>query len=80
MVISLFLGYLPWYNYSAVVSYIAADLSLSSSDTGMILSAFQLGYVIVVIIRLIDIRSVALGLTINQNQRNPRKAIASPRR
>ncbi len=50
MVIALFLGYLPWYNFSAVVKYIATDFSLSPSETGMILSAFQLGYVVVVLI------------------------------
>ena len=53
---SLFLGYLPWYNYSAVLSYISDDFGLTSSDTGFILSAFQLGYVIIVVItgRLAD--------------------------
>ncbi|HHW60948.1 MAG TPA: MFS transporter, partial [Syntrophomonadaceae bacterium] len=50
MVIALFLGYLPWYNFSAVLKYIAADFSLSPTDTGLIMSAFQLGYVIVVLI------------------------------
>jgi len=56
MSVAIFLGYLPWYNYSAVVSYISADFGLTSSDTGMILSAFQLGYVIIVVItgRLAD--------------------------
>ncbi len=50
MVIALFLGYLPWYNFSAVVKYIEADFALNPSETGMILSAFQLGYVVVVLI------------------------------
>jgi MFS family permease len=56
MSVAIFLGYLPWYNYSAVVSYISADFGLTASDTGMILSAFQLGYVIIVIMtgRLAD--------------------------
>ncbi|ACB85812.1 MFS transporter [Natranaerobius thermophilus] len=50
MVISMVLGYLPWYNFSAVMNYIAKDFNLSSDQTGMILSAFQMGYVIVVIL------------------------------
>ncbi|HZK44329.1 MAG TPA: MFS transporter [Syntrophomonadaceae bacterium] len=50
MVIALLLGYLPWYNFSAVVGFIAEDFTLSSSQTGMILSVFQLGYVVVVLI------------------------------
>lgn len=50
MVIALFLGYLPWYNFSAVVKYIATDFSLTPGDTGLILSAFQLGYVVIVVI------------------------------
>ena len=56
MFFSLLLGYLPWYNYSAVLGYISKDFGLTSSDTGFILSAFQLGYVIIVVItgRLAD--------------------------
>ncbi len=50
MVISMVLGYLPWYNFSAVMSYIARDFGLSSDQMGIILSAFQLGYVIVVVL------------------------------
>lgn len=50
MVIALFLGYLPWYNFSAVLKFIAADFNLNASDTGLILSAFQLGYVVIVLI------------------------------
>ncbi len=49
MLAAMFLGYLPWYNFSAVSSYIAQDLSLTVNQTGMILSSFQLGYVIVVL-------------------------------
>lgn len=49
MLAAMFLGYLPWYNFSAVSSYIARDLALSVNQTGMILSSFQLGYVIVVL-------------------------------
>ena len=48
MIISMTLGYMPWYNFSALLGYIAKDYSLTSSDTGAILSAFQLGYVVVV--------------------------------
>lgn len=50
MMIAMVLGYLPWYNFSAVLSQIVAEFALSSRDTGMILSAFQVGYVIVVLI------------------------------
>ncbi len=49
MLAAMFLGYLPWYNFSAVSSYIAEDLELSVNQTGMILSSFQLGYVVVVL-------------------------------
>lgn len=49
MVISMLLGYLPWYNFSAVLKYIATEFHLSSADTGMILAAFQAGYVVVVL-------------------------------
>ncbi|MFA7197128.1 MAG: MFS transporter [Anaerovoracaceae bacterium] len=49
MLAAMFLGYLPWYNFSAVSNYIAEDLDLSVTQTGMILSSFQLGYVIVVL-------------------------------
>ena len=50
MMIAMVLGYLPWYNFSAVLSNIVEDFGLSSRDTGMILSAFQVGYVIVVLV------------------------------
>ena len=49
MLVSMFLGYLPWYNFSAVASYIAEDLGLTVSQTGLILSSFQAGYVIIVL-------------------------------
>lgn len=49
MLAAMFLGYLPWYNFSAVSKYIAEDLSLSVNQTGLILSSFQLGYVAVVL-------------------------------
>jgi MFS family permease len=49
MLVAMFLGYLPWYNFSAVSNYIAEDLQLTVNQTGMILSSFQLGYVIVVL-------------------------------
>jgi len=50
MVISMVLGYLPWYNFSAVLKYISSDFSLSVNDTGIILSSFQAGYVVVVLL------------------------------
>ena len=48
MTISMTLGYMPWYNFSAVLKYLADEFYLSASDTGWILGAFQAGYVIVV--------------------------------
>jgi len=48
MTISMTLGYMPWYNFSAVLKYLADEFQLSTSDTGWILAAFQAGYVIVV--------------------------------
>ncbi|WP_338833247.1 Hexuronate transporter [Moorella humiferrea] len=50
MVLSMIIGYLPWYNFSAVLKYISAEFHLNASDTGMIIAAFQAGYVIVVLI------------------------------
>ena len=48
MTISMTLGYMPWYNFSAVLKYLADEFHLSASDTGWILASFQAGYVIVV--------------------------------
>lgn len=50
MCLAMIIGYLPWYNFSAVLTYLSKDFGLTASDTGMIISAFQAGYVIVVII------------------------------
>ena len=57
MIICMVLSYLPWYNFSAVLTYIAAEFNLSGSDTGTILAVFQVGYVIVVVLtgRLADL-------------------------
>lgn len=49
MLVAMFLGYLPWYNFSAVSKYITDDLHLSVNQTGLILSSFQLGYVAIVL-------------------------------
>ena len=46
--VSMALGYMPWYNFSAVLKYLADEFLLTASDTGWILAAFQAGYVIVV--------------------------------
>ena len=46
--VSMALGYMPWYNFSAVLKYLADEFHLTTSDTGWILAAFQAGYVIVV--------------------------------
>lgn len=43
MVVSMVLSYLPWYNFSAVLTYIAEEFNLSGSDTGTILAVFQVG-------------------------------------
>lgn len=48
MVVSMVLGYLPWYNFSAVLPYISKEFGLTGTDTGTILAAFQVGYVLVV--------------------------------
>jgi MFS family permease len=48
MTASMTLGYMPWYNFSAVLKYLGDEFHLSASDTGWILAAFQAGYVIVV--------------------------------
>jgi len=48
MIVSMTLGYMPWYNFSALLGYISKEFSLGSGDTGAILSAFQIGYVVVV--------------------------------
>ncbi len=50
MSISIFLGNLPWYSFSAVSQDISRDLGLSSRDIGAILSAYQVGYVAVVLL------------------------------
>ena len=57
MVVSMMLSYLPWYNFSAVLTYIADEFNLSGSDTGTILAVFQVGYVVVVVLtgRLADL-------------------------
>ncbi|WP_425805527.1 MFS transporter [Desulfitobacterium sp. Sab5] len=49
MVIAMIISYLPWYNFSAVLKSISAEFHLTSSDTGLIIAAFQAGYVMVVI-------------------------------
>lgn len=50
MFLSLFIGYLPWYNYSAVMPYISKEFGFTSIQEGLIVSAFQLGYVLVVLV------------------------------
>jgi MFS family permease len=57
MIICMVLSYLPWYNFSAVLSFISEEFSLSGSNTGTILAAFQVGYVLVVLFtgRLADL-------------------------
>jgi MFS family permease len=50
MCLTMLLGYLPWYNFSAVVKYIAAEFNLTSGDIGIILASIQFGYIIVVLL------------------------------
>lgn len=69
MVIAIILSYLPWYNFSAVLKYISEEFHLTASDTGLIIAAFQAGYVIVVIFTgwladRIGTRSVVLYATL----------------
>ena len=49
MVSSMFRGYMPWYGFSAVSPHLVREFGLTSTQTGIILSAFQLGYVLTVI-------------------------------
>lgn len=49
MVVSMFLGYMPWYGFSAVLPHLVREFGLTPRQTGTILSAFQLGYVLTVI-------------------------------
>jgi MFS family permease len=48
LTVSMALGYMPWYNFSAVLKSLADEFQLTASDSGWILAAFQAGYVIVV--------------------------------
>ena len=50
MLIAMVLSYLPWYNFSAVSKYIAEEFSLTVNQTGIIMSSFQAGYVVVVLV------------------------------
>ena len=50
MIVICFTGSLPWYNFSAVVGYLATEISLNSSDIALIISAFQAGYVALVVV------------------------------
>lgn len=50
LVLGIVLSYLPWYNIAAVIGPMARDTGLTSGEVGTILSAFQLGYVITVLL------------------------------
>jgi len=50
MSVAMIISYLPWYNFSAVLTYISKEYQLTAVDTGHIIAAFQTGYVIVVLI------------------------------
>lgn len=47
---AIVLGYLSWYNFSAVLPIMEKDLGLTGFQVGNILGAFQAGYVLMVII------------------------------
>lgn len=47
--LGIFAAWLPWYNFSATLTLIRQELKLSNTESGLILSAFQLGYVATVI-------------------------------
>jgi len=49
MVLAMTIGYLPWYNFSAVLPLLQQELGLGSGEAGTILAGFQLGYVLVVL-------------------------------
>lgn len=49
MCIAMLLGYMPWYSFSAVATYLARDFNLGAGQMGVILSVFQVGYVIIVV-------------------------------
>ncbi|EPZ52649.1 MFS transporter [Alicyclobacillus acidoterrestris] len=48
MCLSMLLSYVPWYNYSAVSGLLSKQYHINPFQSGLILSLFQLGYVIVV--------------------------------
>ncbi len=49
MCLAMLLGYMPWYSFSAVSKYLVQEFNLGASQMGAILSAFQVGYVVIVI-------------------------------
>lgn len=50
MIIAIILSYLSWYNFSAVINFIIEDIELTPGQVGIIISAFQVGYVITVLL------------------------------
>jgi len=48
--VGIFAAWLPWYSFSATLPLIRQDLKLSNAESGSILSAFQLGYVLTVML------------------------------
>ena len=49
MCLAMLLGYMPWYSFSAVSMYLVEEFNLGAAQMGAILSAFQVGYVVIVI-------------------------------
>ena len=50
MIIAIILSYLTWYNFSAIINFIIEDIELTPGQVGIIISAFQVGYVITVLL------------------------------
>ncbi len=49
MVVSILLGYMPWYGIFGRIITVSQEFGLTTSDMGLILAVFQLGYVLTVI-------------------------------
>jgi len=49
MCLAMLLGYMPWYSFSAVSKYLVQEFNLGAGQMGAILSAFQVGYVVIVV-------------------------------
>ncbi len=69
MSLAMVVSYLPWYNFSAVLKYLSQEIALTAADTGVIIAAFQAGYVLVVLLTgwladRVGVRRVVLAATL----------------